>query len=101
MKAPCADCSVVLFLYFRIQDHIMRTVSYVLSAIAGFLLMMVVGTGDVWLFISVVFGAAFGFFLSNPLYTWYSSIEVRNPERDGRRINNNKPHGPSRSFSEL
>lgn len=86
----------------RVQDHISRTLSYLLSAIGGYLLMLVVGTCDLWLFVSVVSGAAFGYFLSNPLYTWYSSIEVRNSENESKRsssCSNNSPERPRRKIS--
>ena len=79
------------FLYFqcRIKDHILRTGSYVLSAICGYLLMLVVGTYNVWLFASIVLGAAFGYYLSDPLFTSYSSIEYRDSEIERRRNNDN------------
>ncbi|KAL9988955.1 hypothetical protein ACROYT_G003453 [Oculina patagonica] len=65
----------------RIQEHLLRTGSYLLTAIAGYLLMMVVHTRNVWLFASIVAGLGFGYFLSNPLYTWYRSREFGNVER--------------------
>lgn len=43
--------------------------------------MMVVSTWNVWLFMSIVTGLSFGYFLSNPLYTWYRSREFGNVER--------------------
>ncbi|XP_068730628.1 protein SLC31A2-like [Montipora capricornis] len=73
----------------RIKDHILRTGSYVLSAICGYLLMLVVGTYNVWLFASIVLGAAFGYYLSDPLFTSYSSIEYRDSEIERRRNNDN------------
>lgn len=76
----------------RMQVHVLRTVSYVLTALAGYLLMLVVGRCDVWLFTSIVSGATFGYFLSNPLYTWYNSIEFRKLGRKDQRNNNRPPH---------
>jgi len=73
----------------RIQDHVSRTGSYLLNAIAGYLLMLVVGTWNIWLFVSIVTGLGFGYFLSNPLYTWYRCREYQNVRReDGRRNKN-------------
>ena len=89
------------FLLSRIRDHIFGTASYLLSALASYLLMLVVATYDVWLFASIVSGAAFGYFLSNPLYTWYSSIEFRNSETDCQKNNNNRSERPAHRISTL
>lgn len=73
----------------RIQDHVLRTGSYLLNSIAGYLLMLVVGTWNIWLFLSIVSGLGFGYFLSNPLYTWYRHREYQNVRREEGRRNNN------------
>lgn len=71
----------------RILDHLLRTSSYLLSAITGYLLMLVVNTFNVWLFMSVVVGLGFGFFLSNPLYITYRNLEVQRRTHDQRNNN--------------
>ena len=76
------------FISFRLQEHLLRTVSYLLNAIAGYLLMLVVSTWNIWLFITIVAGLGFGYFLSNPLYTWYCS-KFRNIERVRDQRKNN------------
>lgn len=70
-----------------ILDHLLRTSSYILSAITGYLLMLVVNTFNVWLFVSVVVGLGFGFFLSNPLYMTYRNMELQ--RRTQYQRNNN------------
>ncbi|XP_058961591.2 protein SLC31A2-like isoform X1 [Pocillopora verrucosa] len=71
----------------RILDHLLRTSSYLLSAVTGYLLMLVVNTFNVWLFMSVVVGLGFGFFLSNPLYITYRNLEVQRRTHDQRNNN--------------
>lgn len=51
--------------------------------------MLVVGTFDVMLFLSIVVGAGVGYFLSDPLCTWYSSIKYRDSENEYQRNENN------------
>ncbi|KAJ7360293.1 hypothetical protein OS493_016923 [Desmophyllum pertusum] len=72
----------------RIQDHLLRTVSYLLSTIAGYLLMLVISTWHVWLIVSIVTGSGFGYFLSNPLYTWYRSKESGDDQRNNNDYRN-------------
>lgn len=73
----------------RVQDHVLRTGSYLLNTIAGYLLMLVVSTWNIWLFLSIVTGLGFGYFLSNPLYSWYRCREYQNVRKEEGRRNNN------------
>ena len=49
--------------------------------------MLVVNTFNFWLFMSVVVGLGFGFFLSNPLYITYRNLEVQRRTHDQRNNN--------------
>ena len=84
----CDQLSIICF-DCRTNDRVLRTLSFALRYTLGYLLMLVVGTFDVMLFLSIVVGAGIGYFLSDPLCTWYSSINYRDSENEYQRNENN------------
>ncbi|XP_067017462.1 protein SLC31A2-like isoform X4 [Acropora muricata] len=74
--------------YKRTKDCVLRTLSFALRYTLGYLLMLVVGTFDVMLFVSIVVGAGIGYFLSDPLCTCYGGIKYGASENEYQRNEN-------------
>ena len=51
--------------------------------------MLVAGTFNVMLFVSIVVGAGIGYFLSDPLCTWYGGIKYGASKNEHQRNENN------------
>lgn len=75
--------------YKRTKDCVLRILSFALRYTLGYLLMLVAGTFDVMLFVSIVVGAGIGYFLSDPLCTWYGGIKYGASENEYQRNENN------------
>lgn len=74
--------------YKRTKDRVLRTLSFALRYTLGYLLMLVAGTFDVMLFVSIVVGVGIGYFLSDPLCTWYGGIKYGASENEYQRNEN-------------
>ncbi|XP_015753247.1 PREDICTED: probable low affinity copper uptake protein 2 isoform X1 [Acropora digitifera] len=74
--------------YKRTKDCVLRTLYFALRYTLGYLLMLVAGTFDVMLFVSIIVGAGIGYFLSDPLCTWYGGIKYGASENEYQRNEN-------------
>ncbi|XP_015753250.1 PREDICTED: uncharacterized protein LOC107333003 isoform X3 [Acropora digitifera] len=70
------------------KDCVLRTLYFALRYTLGYLLMLVAGTFDVMLFVSIIVGAGIGYFLSDPLCTWYGGIKYGASENEYQRNEN-------------